>query len=118
MNEIVRSQRGNSVTRTAIGWAAVLLTSARVCVRAQGTATTPDPVPEAVVAAQLEYQESRLAALEAEAEAEAEAATRAIIRAQREYQNARSLAWWRAQPLVYAGDTCQAREYTLLSTDD
>src|SRR5690606_11361618 len=116
MNEIVRSQRGNSVTRTAIGWAAVLLTSALVCVRAQGTATTPDPVPEAVVAAQLEYQESRLAALDAEAEAEA--ATRASIRAQPEYQNARSLAWWRAQPLVYAGDTCQAREYTLLSTDD
>lgn len=116
MNGYVRLQRRDPMVPKALFLAAVLVSSALVCVRAQGTTAARDPVPEAVVAAQLEYQESRQAGLAAEAEAAA--ATRAIIRAQREYQNARSLAWWRARPLAYAGDTCLAREYTLLSTDD
>ncbi len=88
---------------------AALAATALVAAHAHGSGPTADA---AVVAAQLEYQESRLAAWEAAARsgaAAAEAAERAIVRAQREYQASRSLAWWRAQSVAYAGNQCVLR---------
>lgn len=104
------ARSGAAAPRTrAVAWlcAALLLCVAIGTVRAQGGVASQRYSDG--LDAQLQYQESRVDAWHAAQAADAArraAETRAIVRAQREYQNSRSLAWWRARPNVYVGELC------------